>query len=43
MTADTAIAVSYLLGLVAIALDAWRARAQALEARERLLEESDAR
>ena len=42
MTASTAILVSYLLGLVALAVDAWRARSLVAAARERILEESDA-
>jgi|GEM_PF-1252845 len=39
MTADTAITVSYLLGLFVLALDVWRARALRAEARERIAEE----
>lgn len=42
MTAETAIAVSYLLGLFALGLDAWRARALARTAGERILEASEA-
>ena len=41
MTAATAITVSYLLGLLALAVDAWRARALLRTARERIFEESD--
>lgn len=43
MTATTAIAASYLLGLVALAVDAWRARGLAAVARERILEEAEDR
>ncbi len=43
MTAATAIAASYVLGLIALAVDAWRARSLVHAARERLLEETDAR
>jgi hypothetical protein len=40
MTASTAILLSYLLGLFALAVDAWRARALARTARQRILEEA---
>ncbi len=43
MTAATAIIASYLLGLVALAVDAWRARSLVNAARERILEESELR
>jgi len=43
MTATTAIAASYLLGLVALAIDAWRARSLVGAARQRILEGSEAR
>jgi len=42
MTAATAIAFSYVLGLLALAVDAWRARSLLAAARERILEETDA-
>jgi hypothetical protein len=40
MTADTAITASYLLGLLVLVLDVWRARTLRAEARERVAEES---
>ena len=40
MTADDAILFSYLLGLVALAVDTWRARGLARLARERIVEEA---
>jgi len=43
VTASTAIVVSYLLGLAALAIDAWRARGLAAEARDRILEEAEDR
>jgi hypothetical protein len=43
MTAATAITASYLLGLVALLVDAWRARALLDAARERILEETQDR
>lgn len=43
MTAATAITLSYLLGLFALAVDAWRARGLAAQARERVVEEAEDR
>ncbi len=43
MTATTAIIASYALGLIALAVDGWRARSMLQVARERLLEETDTR
>ncbi len=40
MTADNAILFSYVLGLAALAIDAWRARGLAQLARERIVEEA---
>lgn len=40
MTADIAITVSYLLGLLVLVVDVWRARALRAEARDRIAEES---
>jgi len=42
MTATTAITLSYLLGLFALAVDAWRARALRAEAREHIAEAAGA-
>lgn len=41
MTVTTAIAASYLLGLIALAVDAWRARGQLAVARARIAEEAE--
>jgi len=41
MTAANAILLSYLLGLVALGVDAWRARSLARSAHERIVEEAN--
>lgn len=42
MTATTAITLSYLLGLLVLAVDIWRARALRADARQRIEEASEA-